>query len=93
MHFQGGILMIILASKSTRRAKLLKDAGIDFKIVPSHIGETFSETLDPGEQAVDEEDAYRMLKLIFGKSHVVYTGVDTGLAVQVMLEKLDVIRE
>ncbi|MFP4178056.1 MAG: Maf family protein [Acholeplasmataceae bacterium] len=104
--------MIILASRSPRRAKLLEDAGIEFRIIPSDIDETFSETLGPEEQAIefakqkalavakrypndvivgadtivyyenemlgkpiDEEDAYRMLKLISGKSHVVYTGV------------------
>jgi septum formation protein len=41
--------MIILASGSPRRAKLLKEAGLDFKIVPSDIDENYDEDLSPKE--------------------------------------------
>lgn len=44
--------MIILASGSPRRAKLLADAGIDFKIVTSDIEETFDPNLEPHEVAM-----------------------------------------
>jgi septum formation protein len=44
--------MIILASGSPRRAKLLNDAGIDFKIVTSDIEETFDPNLEPQEVAM-----------------------------------------
>ncbi len=104
--------MIILASRSPRRAKLLKDAGIDFIVEPSNIDEVFEDHLEPKEivielakqkaQAVaenhpddtiiaadtivvfngeilgkpkDEEDAYRMLKMLSSETHQVYTGV------------------
>ncbi len=44
--------MIILASSSPRRAKLLKEAGLDFKIVSSDIEELFDENLEPHEVAM-----------------------------------------
>jgi septum formation protein len=104
--------MLILASASPRRAKLLEDAGLKFKIVPSHIDENGHENLSPpdlvkhlaekkaipvakknqndiiiGADTVvvfqhevlgkpkDEADAYRMLRLLSGQAHLVYTGV------------------
>ena len=104
--------MLILASNSPRRSKLLKDTGLDFIVVPSNLEETFDEKLKPQDLAmelakmkaihvaakhpedvvigadtivvfedqilgkpVDEEDAYRMLKLLSGERHTVYTGV------------------
>ena len=44
--------MIILASSSPRRAKLLKDAGLQFEIVASDVDETFDPTLTPSEIAM-----------------------------------------
>lgn len=41
--------MIILASKSPRRAKLLKDAGIDFIVIPSEAEEQVDFSLEPKE--------------------------------------------
>jgi len=41
--------MIILASGSPRRAKLLQDAGLQFKIVSSDVEETFDESMDPSD--------------------------------------------
>lgn len=104
--------MLILASESSRRAKLLKDAGLEFVVEASNIEEVFDASLNPEDivlklaeekaQAVfnkhvddtviaadtivvfredilgkptDEEDAYRMLKLLSNETHQVYTGV------------------
>lgn len=44
--------MIILASRSPRRAKLLRDAGINFKIVTSDVEEAYDENLEPAEIAM-----------------------------------------
>ncbi|MDY0074596.1 MAG: Maf family protein [Acholeplasmataceae bacterium] len=104
--------MIVLASSSPRRAKLLQDAGLDFIVVPSHIDEIVDEKYKPSELVMeiakqkalnvatkypndtivgadtivvyeehilgkpkDEEDAYRMLKLLSDDRHIVYTAV------------------
>jgi len=104
--------MIILASSSPRRAKLLKDAGIDFIVEPSDVEEIIDNHLEPRDivlglaeqkaetvsskhpedviiaadtivvynneilgKPVDEEDAYRMLKMLSAETHQVYTGV------------------
>lgn len=44
--------MIILASSSPRRSKLLKDAGLTFKVVSSDIDEIYDEKLEPKEIAM-----------------------------------------
>jgi septum formation protein len=44
--------MIILASSSPRRSKLLKDAGLTFKIVASDVEEHYDEKLEPNEIAM-----------------------------------------
>lgn len=104
--------MLILASSSPRRAKLLEDAGLTFIVEPSHLDETIDEALEPRDLVMelskmkalhvsskypndvvigadtivvfegqvlgkpkDEEDAYRMLRLLSDDRHVVYTGV------------------
>lgn len=104
--------MLILASKSPRREKLLKDAGLDFIVRPSNIDEEISQKLRPNDLALklaemkarhianlnpndivigadtivvfeeqslgkpkDEKDAYRILKLLSGETHTVFTGV------------------
>ncbi len=104
--------MLILASNSPRRIKLLKDTGLDFMVIPSHIKEVIDEKLKPQDMAIElatkkaihvaakhpkdivigadtivvfeneilgkpknEEDAYRMLKLLSGERHVVYTAI------------------
>ena len=41
--------MIILASGSPRRAKLLKDAGVDFRVITSDVEEIFDPNLKPDE--------------------------------------------
>ena len=104
--------MLILASNSPRRKKLLEDAGLTFNVVSVDIDETIDEKLRP-EMIVmsiaekkarsvkdlypndviisadtlvvfeseilgkpkDEADAYRMLKMLSGNHHEVYTGV------------------
>lgn len=105
-------MMLILASGSPRRAKLMKDAGLDFIVEPSFLDEIVDEKLKPNELVTelakmkaihvaknypndivigadtivvyedhilgkpkDEEDAYRMLKLLSDDRHVVYTAV------------------
>ncbi|MBU1141271.1 MAG: septum formation protein Maf [Firmicutes bacterium] len=104
--------MLILASNSPRRAKLLKDAGLDFIVDPSHLEENVDDKLKPQDMAIelakmkaihvaashpedvvigadtivvfenevlgkpkDEQDAYRMLRLLSGERHTVYTGI------------------
>ena len=41
--------MLILASNSPRRSKLLKEAGLDFIVEPSHLDEVVDEKLKPQE--------------------------------------------
>jgi septum formation protein len=109
---KGGFPMLILASSSPRRAKLMKEAGLDFIVEPSHINEDIDSKLKPvdfvlelaklkalqvaknhqndiviGADTIvvyddeilgkpkDEDDAYRMLKLLSNDRHVVYTAV------------------
>lgn len=104
--------MLILASGSKRRIELLKDSGIEFKVVLSDIEEVIDPKLKLEEVAtslarekaynvflknqedvviaadtivvlddeilgkpIDEEDAYKMLKKLEGKTHEVITGV------------------
>ncbi len=104
--------MIILASNSPRRKKLLEDAGVEFKVVSLNVDETVEERMRPDKMVLflaekkakavfelnpddiiiaadtivvyegqvlgkpkDEEDAYRMLKMLSGNHHEVYTGV------------------
>lgn len=45
--------MIILASASSRRVDLLKDAGIDFKVIPSKVEESIDTKLSPSENAMN----------------------------------------
>jgi septum formation protein len=105
-------MMLILASGSPRRAKLMKDAGLDFIVEPSFLDEFADEKQKPADYVTelakmkavhvaknhpndivigadtivvyedqilgkpkDEEDAYRMLKLLSDDRHVVYTAV------------------
>jgi len=109
---KGGFPMLILASSSPRRAKLMKEAGLDFLVVPSMIDEELDEKLKPSDLVLelaklkalhvakdykddivigadtivcydeqilgkpkDEEDAYRMLKMLSNDRHIVYTAV------------------
>ena len=44
--------MIVLATGSSRRIELLKDAGFKFKVIPSTITETIDESLTPRENAM-----------------------------------------
>jgi septum formation protein len=44
--------MIILASNSTRRIDLLKDAGFNFEVIPSNIEENIKKELKPFENAM-----------------------------------------
>lgn len=104
--------MLILASNSPRRKKLLEDCGLTFKVVSLDVDETVTEAMRPeklvtmlalkkaksvfelypedtiisadtvvvyeGEvlgKPKDEADAYRMLKMLSGNLHEVYTGV------------------
>lgn len=105
-------MKIILASASPRRSELLKAAGIDFEIKPSHVEEIADLTLPPHKivqdiamqkahpiallhpervivscdtmvwmeghmlgKPADHDDAVRMLSLLSGKTHAVYSGV------------------
>ncbi|MDO9629632.1 MAG: Maf family protein, partial [Acholeplasmataceae bacterium] len=45
--------MLILASGSPRRAKLMKDAGLDFIVEPSFLDENLDEKLKPEELVVE----------------------------------------
>jgi len=102
---------LILASQSPRRKKLLKQIGLKFRVIPSHIAEIMSPSLTPGDNAKrialekaqevaikvrkgivigadtivvldhhvlgkpkTKNDAERMLKLLSGREHSVYTG-------------------
>lgn len=44
--------MIILASASQRRIDLLKDAGIEFEVIPSQVEEKINDNLSPEENAI-----------------------------------------
>ena len=102
---------LILASQSPRRKILLKQIGLKFRVIPSHVSEVISPSQSPGDNvkriAIDKasevaarlkkgivigadtivvldhhvlgkpaskEDAKRMLKLLSGREHSVYTG-------------------
>ncbi len=49
MYYEVIIIQIVLASASPRRAKLLKQIGLDFTIVPSNIDESNNGNLSPAE--------------------------------------------
>ena len=103
---------IILASKSSRRSRILKQIGLKFEIIPSNISEKLENNLHPKKLAEllslkkarkvsdenkskiiigadtiislnkkplgkpkDENDNYKMLKSLSGKTHKVFTGV------------------
>ena len=102
---------LILASKSPRRKKLLKQIGMKFRVVPSRAAEVISAHQSPGENAQrialekasdvatrlrrgivigadtlvvldhhvlgkpkSKDDAKRMLRLLSGREHSVFTG-------------------
>ncbi len=102
---------VILASQSPRRKNLLKQIGMKFRVVPSHVAEVMSPSQSPGDNAKrialekatevadqvregivigadtivvldhhvlnkpsSKEDARRMLKLLSGREHSVFTG-------------------
>ena len=102
---------LILASQSPRRKKLLKQIGLKFRVIPSHVSELLSRNETPGDNAkriaIDKasdvaarlkkgivigadtivvldhhvlgkpsskDDAKRMLKLLSGREHSVFTG-------------------
>lgn len=102
---------LILASQSPRRKLLLKQIGLKFRVMPSHVAEVLSTKQAPGDNAKriayekafevasrvrkgivigadtivvldhhvlgkpsSKEDARRMLKLLSGREHSVYTG-------------------
>jgi septum formation protein len=102
---------LILASQSPRRKILLKQIGLKFRVVPSHVLEVLSPNDSPGDNAkriaidkasevaarlqkgivigadtivvldhhvlgkpISKDDAKRMLKLLSGREHSVYTG-------------------
>ncbi|MFZ1978472.1 MAG: Maf family protein [Bacteroidota bacterium] len=105
-------LPLILASRSPRRKKLLRQIGLHFRIIPSGADETFQKEISPARNArnvalrkardvagrlkkgivigadtivvlnrnilgkpVSSEDAKRMLRLLSGGKHCVYTGI------------------
>jgi len=102
---------LILASQSPRRKILLKQIGLKFRVIPSHVSEVLSRNESPGDNAkriaidkatevaarlkkgivigadtivvldhhvlgkpISKDDAKRMLKLLSGREHSVYTG-------------------
>jgi septum formation protein len=102
---------LILASQSPRRKILLKQIGLKFRVIPSHVSEVLSPNQSPGDNAkriaidkasevaarlrkgivigadtivvldhhvlgkpTSKDDAKRMLKLLSGREHSVYTG-------------------
>jgi septum formation protein len=102
---------LILASQSPRRKILLKQIGLKFRVIPSHVSEVLSPNESPGDNAkriaidkasevaaslqkgivigadtivvldhhvlgkpTSKDDAKRMLKLLSGREHSVYTG-------------------
>ncbi len=68
--------MLILASKSPRREKLLKDAGLDFVVMPSNIAEKTDKDLKPSDLALELS---RMKASFIAKKHPKDTviGADT----------------
>jgi septum formation protein len=102
---------LVLASQSPRRKILLKQIGLKFRVIPSHVSEVLSPNETPGDNAkriaidkasdvaarlqkgivigadtivvldhhvlgkpTSKDDAKRMLKLLSGREHSVYTG-------------------
>jgi septum formation protein len=102
---------LILASQSPRRKKLLKQIGLKFRVIPSHVSEVFIPNESPGDNAkriaiekaseiaarlekgivigadtivvldhhvlgkpTSKDDAKRMLRLLSGREHSVFTG-------------------
>jgi septum formation protein len=64
-RFDKAIPSLILASASPRRAELLRERGIDFKIVPSEANEIHHEDLTAHE--VSKINAYRKARLVAKK--------------------------
>jgi septum formation protein len=71
--------MLILASASPRRADLLRQLGLEFRVMPSHIPEVRGGALSPAEVA--RINAYRKARVISKKyPDAVTLGVDTVVA-------------
>ena len=72
---------IILASASPRRKEILELADLKFDVMPSDAQEITTKTAPNAYQGqilgkpADEADAKRMLTMLSGQTHEVYTGV------------------
>ncbi len=68
-------MKLILASNSPRRQQLLKDAGLDFIVIPSTESENIDKNLPPTSYA--ETLSYLKAKNVFDKHKNVVIGADT----------------
>jgi septum formation protein len=72
--------MLILASASPRRADLLRQLGLEFQVIPSHVRELLGGALSPGEVA--QINAYRKARAVSKKyPDAVTLGVDTVVVI------------
>ena len=77
MSDEGGQLMLILASSSPRRAKLLKDAGLDFIIEPSLLDESIDEEKFKPSELVLELAKLKALQVALKYPNDIVIGADT----------------
>jgi septum formation protein len=77
MNDEGGQLMLILASSSPRRAKLLKDAGLDFIVEPSLIDESIDEEKLKPSEIVLQLAKMKALQVALKYPNDVVIGADT----------------